>query len=115
MLYHCGNLQLQTGIWADTGIWVGPNSAVCLGDPCHVGSGCFPDTIFLSHSITVKDLKAMLPQVNYRVPNMRFLRDKLVVSPWLCGEWGFKPLSNVSAPVPFSHHPSHRRWKPGMR
>uniref|UniRef100_A0A8C3TWJ7 1-phosphatidylinositol 4,5-bisphosphate phosphodiesterase gamma n=1 Tax=Catharus ustulatus TaxID=91951 RepID=A0A8C3TWJ7_CATUS len=30
-------------------------------------------------SITVKDLKAMLPQVNYRVPNMRFLRDKLVV------------------------------------
>ncbi|XP_010077026.1 PREDICTED: 1-phosphatidylinositol 4,5-bisphosphate phosphodiesterase gamma-1-like [Pterocles gutturalis] len=29
-------------------------------------------------SITVKDLKAMLPQVNYRVPNMRFLRDKLM-------------------------------------
>ncbi|KAK1172195.1 1-phosphatidylinositol 4,5-bisphosphate phosphodiesterase gamma-1-like isoform X1 [Acipenser oxyrinchus oxyrinchus] len=28
-------------------------------------------------SITVKDLKAMLPQANYRVPNMRFLRDKL--------------------------------------
>uniref|UniRef100_A0A8C8RHD0 Phosphoinositide phospholipase C n=1 Tax=Pelusios castaneus TaxID=367368 RepID=A0A8C8RHD0_9SAUR len=35
-------------------------------------------------SITVKDLKAMLPQVNYRVPNMRFLRDKLMVItlPW---------------------------------
>ncbi|KAK6492124.1 1-phosphatidylinositol 4,5-bisphosphate phosphodiesterase gamma-1-like isoform X1 [Huso huso] len=29
-------------------------------------------------SITVKDLKAMLPQANYRVPNMRFLRDKLL-------------------------------------
>ncbi|XP_043923269.1 1-phosphatidylinositol 4,5-bisphosphate phosphodiesterase gamma-1-like [Protopterus annectens] len=29
-------------------------------------------------SITPKDLKVMLPQVNYRVPNMRFLRDKLV-------------------------------------
>ncbi|XP_058034768.1 1-phosphatidylinositol 4,5-bisphosphate phosphodiesterase gamma-1-like isoform X5 [Ahaetulla prasina] len=29
-------------------------------------------------SISPKDLKAMLPQVNYRVPNMRFLRDKLV-------------------------------------
>ncbi|KAF7237177.1 1-phosphatidylinositol 4,5-bisphosphate phosphodiesterase gamma-1 [Varanus komodoensis] len=29
-------------------------------------------------SITPKDLKAMLPQVNYRVPNMRFLRDKLL-------------------------------------
>uniref|UniRef100_A0A8B9QVH2 1-phosphatidylinositol 4,5-bisphosphate phosphodiesterase gamma n=1 Tax=Anas platyrhynchos TaxID=8839 RepID=A0A8B9QVH2_ANAPL len=37
-------------------------------------------------SITVKDLKAMLPQVNYRVPNMRFLRDKLVVRPTICGE-----------------------------
>uniref|UniRef100_A0A8B9SH35 1-phosphatidylinositol 4,5-bisphosphate phosphodiesterase gamma n=1 Tax=Anas platyrhynchos TaxID=8839 RepID=A0A8B9SH35_ANAPL len=36
--------------------------------------------------ITVKDLKAMLPQVNYRVPNMRFLRDKLVVRPTICGE-----------------------------
>uniref|UniRef100_UPI00398F5B9C 1-phosphatidylinositol 4,5-bisphosphate phosphodiesterase gamma-1-like isoform X3 n=1 Tax=Pristiophorus japonicus TaxID=55135 RepID=UPI00398F5B9C len=30
------------------------------------------------NSITVKDLKTMLPQVNYRVPNMRFLRDKLL-------------------------------------
>ncbi|XP_041100507.1 1-phosphatidylinositol 4,5-bisphosphate phosphodiesterase gamma-1-like isoform X2 [Polyodon spathula] len=29
-------------------------------------------------SISVKDLKAMLPQANYRVPNMRFLRDKLL-------------------------------------
>ncbi|XP_068175043.1 1-phosphatidylinositol 4,5-bisphosphate phosphodiesterase gamma-1-like isoform X2 [Antennarius striatus] len=28
-------------------------------------------------SITVKDVKVMLPQVNYRVPNMRFLKDKL--------------------------------------
>uniref|UniRef100_A0A3Q3CAV0 1-phosphatidylinositol 4,5-bisphosphate phosphodiesterase gamma n=1 Tax=Haplochromis burtoni TaxID=8153 RepID=A0A3Q3CAV0_HAPBU len=28
-------------------------------------------------SITVKDVKALLPQVNYRVPNMRFLKDKL--------------------------------------
>lgn len=37
----------------------------------------------------------MLPQVNYRVPNMRFLRDKLVVRPpWappLCVEKVFKP------------------------
>uniref|UniRef100_A0AAX7VVP0 Phosphoinositide phospholipase C n=1 Tax=Astatotilapia calliptera TaxID=8154 RepID=A0AAX7VVP0_ASTCA len=29
--------------------------------------------------ITVKDVKALLPQVNYRVPNMRFLKDKLQV------------------------------------
>ncbi|XP_015263416.1 PREDICTED: 1-phosphatidylinositol 4,5-bisphosphate phosphodiesterase gamma-1-like, partial [Gekko japonicus] len=29
-------------------------------------------------SVTPKDLKALLPQVNYRVPNMRFLRDKLL-------------------------------------
>ncbi|KPP68411.1 phospholipase C gamma 1-like [Scleropages formosus] len=28
-------------------------------------------------SITAKDVKALLPQVNYRVPNMRFLKDKL--------------------------------------
>uniref|UniRef100_A0AAX7TK11 Phosphoinositide phospholipase C n=1 Tax=Astatotilapia calliptera TaxID=8154 RepID=A0AAX7TK11_ASTCA len=35
---------------------------------------------FCSHpSITVKDVKALLPQVNYRVPNMRFLKDKLQV------------------------------------
>uniref|UniRef100_A0A3Q3PZT3 Phosphoinositide phospholipase C n=1 Tax=Monopterus albus TaxID=43700 RepID=A0A3Q3PZT3_MONAL len=30
-------------------------------------------------SITVKDVKALLPQINYRVPNMRFLKDKLQV------------------------------------
>lgn len=30
-------------------------------------------------SITVKDVKALLPQVNFRVPNMRFLKDKLQV------------------------------------
>ncbi|XP_032876257.1 1-phosphatidylinositol 4,5-bisphosphate phosphodiesterase gamma-1-like isoform X2 [Amblyraja radiata] len=29
------------------------------------------------NSVTVKELKALLPQVNYRVPNMRFLRDRL--------------------------------------
>lgn len=38
-------------------------------------------------SITVKDVKALLPQVNYRVPNMRFLKDKLQVRheapPWM--------------------------------
>ncbi|XP_029683948.1 1-phosphatidylinositol 4,5-bisphosphate phosphodiesterase gamma-1-like [Takifugu rubripes] len=28
-------------------------------------------------SVTVKDVKALLPQINYRVPNMRFLKDKL--------------------------------------
>nr|XP_023655878.1 1-phosphatidylinositol 4,5-bisphosphate phosphodiesterase gamma-1-like isoform X1 [Paramormyrops kingsleyae]XP_023655879.1 1-phosphatidylinositol 4,5-bisphosphate phosphodiesterase gamma-1-like isoform X1 [Paramormyrops kingsleyae] len=28
-------------------------------------------------SITVKDVKVLLPQINYRVPNMRFLKDKL--------------------------------------
>uniref|UniRef100_A0A669DQ88 1-phosphatidylinositol 4,5-bisphosphate phosphodiesterase gamma n=1 Tax=Oreochromis niloticus TaxID=8128 RepID=A0A669DQ88_ORENI len=31
----------------------------------------------LRELITVKDVKALLPQVNYRVPNMRFLKDKL--------------------------------------
>uniref|UniRef100_A0A672G1F3 1-phosphatidylinositol 4,5-bisphosphate phosphodiesterase gamma n=1 Tax=Salarias fasciatus TaxID=181472 RepID=A0A672G1F3_SALFA len=28
-------------------------------------------------SITVKDVKTLLPQINFRVPNMRFLKDKL--------------------------------------
>ncbi|KAJ8389025.1 hypothetical protein AAFF_G00124220 [Aldrovandia affinis] len=28
-------------------------------------------------SITAKDVKTLLPQINYRIPNMRFLRDKL--------------------------------------
>lgn len=27
----------------------------------------------------MKDVKALLPQINYRVPNMRFLKDKLQV------------------------------------
>lgn len=61
-----------------------------------MGSGWCPDTGSPSHSITVKDLKAMLPQVNYRVPNMRFLRDKLVVrtpqAPQLHRERFFEPL-----------------------
>lgn len=34
----------------------------------------------LSRSVTVKDVKALLPQVNYRVPNLRFLKDKLQVT-----------------------------------
>lgn len=50
-----------------------------LGAGTHPGVWQCPDSGFPSGSITVKDLKAMLPQVNYRVPNMRFLRDKLVV------------------------------------
>uniref|UniRef100_A0AAQ5Y0F2 1-phosphatidylinositol 4,5-bisphosphate phosphodiesterase gamma n=1 Tax=Amphiprion ocellaris TaxID=80972 RepID=A0AAQ5Y0F2_AMPOC len=32
-----------------------------------------------SDLITVKDVKALLPQINYRVPNTRFLKDKLQV------------------------------------
>lgn len=34
----------------------------------------------LCHRISCKDLKNMLCQVNYRVPNMRFLREKLPVT-----------------------------------
>uniref|UniRef100_A0A8C5B7W0 1-phosphatidylinositol 4,5-bisphosphate phosphodiesterase gamma n=1 Tax=Gadus morhua TaxID=8049 RepID=A0A8C5B7W0_GADMO len=32
-------------------------------------------------SITVKDVKTLLPQINFRVPSMRFLKDKLQVRP----------------------------------
>lgn len=34
-------------------------------------------------SITLKDVKALLPQINYRVPNTRFLKDKLQVGYFL--------------------------------
>lgn len=40
---------------------------------------------FFLLSISAKDLKNMLSQVNYRVPNMRFLRERLtVMDPWGC-------------------------------
>lgn len=42
-------------------------------------SECQGSYLLLLLSITVKDVKALLPQVNYRVPNMRFLKDKLQV------------------------------------
>lgn len=38
---------------------------------------CFPS---FPCRISAKDLKNMLSQVNYRVPNMRFLRERLTVS-----------------------------------
>lgn len=41
--------------------------------------------------ISCKDLKSMLSQVNYRVPNMRFLREKLPVT------------SSYSPQTPLSH------------
>ncbi|KAG7220018.1 hypothetical protein INR49_000667 [Caranx melampygus] len=46
-------------------------------------------------SITVKDVKTLLPQINYRVPNMRFLKDKLQIIEQL--ELSF-PLRNVDRP-----------------
>lgn len=67
----------------------------------------------------------MLPQVNYRVPNMRFLRDKLVVRPPALWGAGLRvpaaglepaPLSlDVPTPAPLPHTLPHRRWKPGTR
>lgn len=42
------------------------------------------DTLFFL-SISAKDLKNMLSQVNYRVPNMRFLRERLTVM----DTWGY--------------------------
>lgn len=44
-------------------------------------------------SITVKDVKALLPQVNYRVPNMRFLKDKLQVRTEVSPATSSTPLS----------------------
>lgn len=49
----------------------------------------------LSHArISAKDLKNMLSQVNYRVPNMRFLRERLTVS---CGPAVLPPHWGASA------------------
>ncbi|KAM9828409.1 1-phosphatidylinositol 4,5-bisphosphate phosphodiesterase gamma-1 isoform 1-T2 [Syngnathus typhle] len=45
--------------------------------------------------ISCKDLKNMLSQVNYRVPNMRFLREKLPDSEWRNGEVSFSQFSQL--------------------
>ncbi|XP_019724032.1 1-phosphatidylinositol 4,5-bisphosphate phosphodiesterase gamma-1 isoform X3 [Hippocampus comes] len=55
---------------------------------------------FMSYSslecwISCKDLKNMLSQVNYRVPNMRFLREKLPDSEWRNGEVSFSQFSQL--------------------
>lgn len=49
--------------------------------------------------ISCKDLKSMLSQVNYRVPNMRFLREKLPVT--FC-RYRPPPFLTVSAYFPFT-------------
>lgn len=49
--------------------------------------------------ISCKDLKSMLSQVNYRVPNMRFLREKLPVT--FCRHRP-PPFFTVSAYFPFT-------------
>lgn len=49
--------------------------------------------------ISCKDLKSMLSQVNYRVPNMRFLREKLPVT---------SSCLSQTTPPPFPLHlPAH--------
>lgn len=37
------------------------------------------DMLFVSGSITVKELKALLPSVNYKAPSTRTLKDKFQV------------------------------------
>lgn len=50
--------------------------------------------------ISCKDLKSMLSQVNYRVPNMRFLREKLPVT--LSPQHRPPPFHTLSADFPFT-------------
>lgn len=50
--------------------------------------------------ISCKDLKSMLSQVNYRVPNMRFLREKLPVTSFYLSQTPF-PL-HLPAHFPFN-------------
>lgn len=52
--------------------------------------------------ISCKDLKSMLSQVNYRVPNMRFLREKLPVLSFHLSQTPF-PLHLLVCPIPFQH------------
>ena len=60
---------LESGVGA-AGVWIRP---VILSTPS--------PPLSLTASITVKDVKTLLPQINFRVPSMRFLKDKLQVSP----------------------------------
>lgn len=59
-------------------------------------------------SVTVKDVKALLPQINYRVPNMRFLKDKLQVRTRASPQP--EPCRAGSDPVLLS---VCRKWRPG--
>uniref|UniRef100_A0A4W6F9I9 1-phosphatidylinositol 4,5-bisphosphate phosphodiesterase gamma n=1 Tax=Lates calcarifer TaxID=8187 RepID=A0A4W6F9I9_LATCA len=53
--------------------------------------------------ISCKDLKNMLSQVNYRVPNMRFLREKLPVTSFYLSQTPSPPIhSHPSAHFPFN-------------
>lgn len=54
--------------------------------------------------ISCKDLKSMLSQVNYRVPNMRFLREKLPVTSSCLSQTTPPPLPTTSpCPLPFQY------------
>uniref|UniRef100_A0A670ZCG6 Phosphoinositide phospholipase C n=1 Tax=Pseudonaja textilis TaxID=8673 RepID=A0A670ZCG6_PSETE len=60
-------------------------------------------------SISPKDLKTMLPQVNYRVPNMRFLRDKLVDLE-VCGDITFSHFTQFYKNLMFDAQKSVRTY-----
>lgn len=52
--------------------------------------------------ISCKDLKSMLSQVNYRVPNMRFLREKLPVTSSCLSQTTPPPSHYISLPTSLS-------------
>lgn len=56
-----------------------PQQDLCLKCPLLSVFDLTPECAFVFR-ISCKDLKSMLSQVNYRVPNMRFLREKLPVT-----------------------------------
>uniref|UniRef100_A0A673ALG9 1-phosphatidylinositol 4,5-bisphosphate phosphodiesterase gamma n=1 Tax=Sphaeramia orbicularis TaxID=375764 RepID=A0A673ALG9_9TELE len=57
--------------------------------------------------ISCKDLKSMLSQVNYRVPNMKFLREKLPDSEMRNGDVSFSQFSQLYRSLMFDAQKNH--------
>lgn len=70
--YYCTTTESTCASYQEVSLIVRACSCLCLiSKPVDLGN------VF---RISCKDLKSMLSQVNYRVPNMRFLREKLPVT-----------------------------------
>lgn len=71
--------------------WVHHSRIPCVNCPRLFAFDLLTECVYVFR-ISCKDLKSMLSQVNYRVPNMRFLREKLPVN-LFCSAQTFLTLS----------------------